>query len=73
MQEDLAATKEKEQQLQAVLDTTNRVSRAKDQQISSLEKDLQAMQKRITALSEENKELKVLQIKGKKETNKNNK
>ena len=64
-QEDLAAGKEKEQELQVVLDTTKHVSRAKDQQISSLDKDLQATQKKITVLSEENKKLKMLQKKGK--------
>ena len=40
-----------------MLDTTKRVSRAKDQEISRLEIDLQAMQEKVTVLSEENKEL----------------
>jgi len=61
-QGDTAASKEKEQQLQAMLDTSKRVSRAKDQQISSLKEDLQATQEKMTALREENKEL---QLKGK--------
>ena len=61
-QVDTAASKEKEQQLQAMLDTSKRVSRAKDQQISSLKEDLQAIQEKMTALREENKEL---QLKGK--------
>ena len=45
-----------------MLDTSKRVSRAKDQQISSLKEDLQATQEKMTALREENKEL---QLKGK--------
>ena len=61
--------------MQIVLDTTKHVSRAKDQQISSLEKDLQATQKKVTVLSEENKKLEMLQKKGKrmnKQMNKQN-
>ena len=38
-------SKEKEQQLQARLDTVIRMSRAKDQQISVLEQELQESQK----------------------------
>ena len=60
-QGDTAASKEKEQKLQAILDTTKRVSMAKDQQISNLTVDLQATQEKVTALREENKEL---QLKG---------
>ena len=43
-QEDLAASKE---QLQAELDTTKRVSRAKDQQISRLQEDLWTMEEKM--------------------------
>ena len=60
-QEDTAASKEKVQQLQAILDTTKHVSKAKDQQISTLKEDLQAIQEKMTALKKENKEL---QLKG---------
>ena len=63
-QGDLAASKEKEQQLQAMLDTRKHVSWAKDQHISSLEEELQAIQMKMTVISKENKELKMLQKKG---------
>ena len=43
-QEDLAASKE---QLQVELDTTKRVSRAKDQQISCLQEDLWTMEEKM--------------------------
>ena len=55
-QGDLAASKEKKQQLQTMLDTTKHMSRGKDQQISRLEIDLQAVQEKLTVHSEENKE-----------------
>ena len=44
-QADIAESKEKELQLQAMLDTTKHVSRAKDQQILRLEQKLQANMK----------------------------
>ena len=52
-QGDLAASK---QQLQAELDTTKRVSRAKDQQISSLKEELRGTQERLTALREDSEQ-----------------
>ena len=45
-QKNLIASKEKVQQLQAELDTSKRVSRAKNQQISNLEEGLKMLQKK---------------------------
>ena len=42
-QEDLAASKKKEEQLLAELDTTKRISRAKDKQISSLQQQFEGI------------------------------
>ena len=63
-QGDLTASKEKEQQLQAELDTTKRVSRAKDQQISDLKEDLCGTQEKLMALREESSEQKEQKMKG---------
>ena len=61
-------SKEKEQ-LQTELDTTKRVSRAKDQQISVLEEELQANEVKMTFLSgqfhQQQRELEMLQQDGK--------
>ena len=60
---------EKEEQLQSELDTTKHVSRAKDQQISVLEQELQANKVKMTSLSDQfhqqQRELEMLQQKGK--------
>ena len=63
-QEDLTASKEKEQQLQAELDTTKRVSRAKDQQISDLKEELCGIQEKLMALREESSEQKEQKMNG---------
>ena len=44
------------EQLQAELDTVNRLSRAKDQQISDLKEGLCGMQEKLMALREDNKQ-----------------
>ena len=59
----------KEMQLQAVLDTTKCVSRAKDQQISMLEVELQKKEVKMSSLSyhfeQQQRELEMVQQKGK--------
>ena len=55
-QEREVASKELLKQLQAKLDTTKQMSKGKDQQISSLEAELQAVQEILSALRHENEE-----------------
>ena len=49
-QESYQTTSKEKEQLQTELDTTKRVSRAKDQQISMLEDELQAKEVKMTSL-----------------------
>ena len=69
----LAASKEKEQQLQAELDTIIHTSQVKDRQILKLKEELQAEQKNSASLMEQfeqqQRELEMLEQKGKARVN----
>ena len=65
----LSASKKKEQQLQSELDETRRMYHVKDQQVSKLEKELQAEQKKTASLTDQfeqqQRELEMLKQQGK--------
>ena len=61
----LAASKELEQLLQSELDTTKHASQQKDQWISELEVKLKKMASLTDQLEQQQKELEILQQKGK--------